>query len=96
VAIFVVLKAQPIKSTHRAAVFGVRCEKAGRCRGALELRDDTGSIGHRKFAMRQRGDAEALHRVRIPLARQPDRGVVALRITGVRAYQLSTFRVRLR
>ena len=94
VAIFVVLRPQPVRSTRRAAVFAVRCEKPGPCRGGLELRDHRGTIGHAKFSLRGGGESVALHRVRVPLERPAD--VATLRITGVRAYQLSTFRVRLR
>ena len=96
IAIFTVLRPQPVRSSRSAAVFGVRCERTSRCRGALELRDRRGKIGKRSFALRRRGDSVRLHRVRVPLARRPDERVVTLRITGVRAYQLSTFRVRLR
>ena len=44
----------------------------------------------------RRGESERLHDVRIPLERRPERRVATLRITGVRAFQASSFRVRLR
>ena len=95
IAIFVVMRPQPVASRRRAVVFGVRCETTGRCRGGLELRDRHGTIGHAKFSLRRRGESVALHRVRVPLERRAAQHVATLRITGVRAYQLSTFRVRL-
>jgi hypothetical protein len=77
-------------------VFGVRCEKPGRCRGALELRDSEGVIGRTRFSLTEREGSVALHEVRIPLARRSERRVATLHISGVRAYQHSTLRVRLR
>jgi hypothetical protein len=96
IAIFAVLRPQPIESSRHAAVFGVRCEHTGPCRGALELRDARGRIGRKRFSLRRRGDSVALHHVRIPFARRPARRLVTLDIEGVRAYQHSSFRVRLR
>jgi hypothetical protein len=77
-------------------VFGVRCEQPGRCRGALELRDGDGLIGRRKFSLTGREGSVALHEVRIPLERRPERRVATLHVSGVRAFQSSSLRVRLR
>jgi Ca2+-binding RTX toxin-like protein len=96
IAVFAVVRLDPIRASRNAAVFGVRCERTERCRGALTLRDRRGVIGRRRFALRRRGDSVALQRVRIPFARRPDRRVVTLRVSGVRAYQRSAVRVRLR
>ena len=96
IAIFVVLRPQPRRTSRRAAVFRVRCEKPGRCRGALELRDSDGVVGRRKFSLRRREDSVALHEVRIPFDRRPERRLATLHISGVRAYQASSLRVRLR
>ena len=95
IAIFAVLRPQPLRSSRHAAVFGVRCEHVGRCRGALELRDGRGRIGRKRFSLRRRGDSVALHRIRIPFIRRPERRVATLHIEGVRAYQDSSLRVRL-
>ena len=96
IAIFVVVRPDPIRSARRAVVFGVRCERPGRCRGALELRDSGGVIGRRKFSLRRGADSVALQEVRIPLERRAEERVTSLHISGVRAYQSSSFRVRLR
>ncbi|MFL5933233.1 MAG: hypothetical protein ACJ755_05165 [Gaiellaceae bacterium] len=96
IAIFAVLRPQAIRSSRHAAVFGVRCERAGRCRGALELRDARGRIGRKRFSLRRRGDSVALHKVPIRFARRPQRRIATLHVFGARAYQHSRFRVRLR
>jgi hypothetical protein len=94
IAIFVVLRPQPIRTSRHHAVFGVRCLRTGTCRGALELRDRTGVIGRRHFELRRRGESDRLHEVRIRLRRRPRTATV--RITGVRAFQTSSFEVSLR
>ncbi len=92
---YVVLRARPIATSRRRAVFGVRCRDPGRCRGALELRDAHGVIGRGRFDLRQREGSERLHRVRVRFARRPARRVATLHVSGVRAYQASSFRLRL-
>ena len=89
VAKFAVLRARPLKSSRQEAVFGVRCHKAGRCGGRLELRDARGRVGRKKFSLR-RG------RVRVRFDRPPARRTVRLRIRNADGKQRSSFRVRLR
>jgi hypothetical protein len=96
IAIFVVLRPKPITSSGGGAVFGVRCEQPGRCRGALELRDGDGLIGRRRFSLTAREGSDALHDVHIPFERRPERRVAVLHVSGRRAFQSSTVRVRLR
>jgi len=96
VAVFAVLRPHPLRASRRTVVFGVRCHDRDRCRGALRLRDRRGVLGQRRFDIRRGSDPAALHRVRIRLSRRPVRRVGTLRIDGVRAYQRSSFRVRLR
>jgi hemolysin type calcium-binding protein len=97
IAIFVVLRPQPIRTSRHRAIFGVRCFRIGTCRGALELRDRKGVIGvigRRHFELRRRGESDRLHEVRIRLRRHPR--AATLRVTGVRAFQTSSFAVTLR
>jgi hypothetical protein len=96
IAIFVVLRPDPVRSSRSAAVFGVRCEKPGRCRGTLELRDSEGVIGRRKFSATGREGSDTLREVRIPLGRRPEQRVATLHVSGEREYESSSVRVRLR
>lgn len=96
IAIFVVLRPQPLETGRRRAIFGVRCENVGRCSGALALRDREGVLGRKRFSLRRTEDSERLHEVRIRFERRPRQRVVTLGITGTRAYQASRLRVRLR
>jgi hypothetical protein len=96
VAVFVVVRAQPVATGRRRAVLAVRCARAPRCRGALELRDGRGRLGRARFSVRRGRNPAAMHRVRIRLARRPARPLATLRISGVRAYQRSSFKMRLR
>jgi hypothetical protein len=94
--VFLVLRAQAVSTSRRAVVVALRCKSTERCRGTLELRDRRGVVGRRRFRIRAGGDAAAMHRVRIPLSRRPARRAATLRIEGVRAYQRSSFRLRVR
>lgn len=89
VAKFVILRARPLRSSPRAAVFGVRCRRAKRCRGTLELRDAHGRLGRKGFSLR-RG------KVRVHFNRPTTQRRVRLRIRNSRGKQRSSFRVRLR
>ena len=86
---FVVLRTRPLKSSHRSAVFGVRCRGARRCSGRLEVRDAQGRLGKKRFSLR-RG------KVRVRYSRAATQRVVRLRIRNSAGKQRSSFRVRLR
>ena len=96
VAVFLVLRAQPVATARRAVTFAVRCNGPMGCRGALELRDGRGRLGRARFTVRRGRDPARLKRVVIRLARSPTRRVVTLRISGMRAYQRSSFKTAVR
>jgi len=97
VALFVMLRPDPVRTSRDAAVFEIRCHRRRRCRGSLELRDRAGLLGRADFELRvSADDPGALHRVRVPLERRPTRRLARLRIDGIRAYQRSEFRTRVR
>jgi hypothetical protein len=93
-AIFLTLPPDPVRRSRRSATFAIAC-RATKCKGTLELRDRDGRLGITSFSQNQGEDPDELHRVRVPLTRQPSRRVATLHISGDRAYQRDWFRTRL-
>jgi hypothetical protein len=96
ITLYVVLRPRPIVRSERRAVFGVRCHNPRPCRGALTLRDSKGVVGRERFALRRPDESGSFHPVRIRFDRAPAQRVGTLHVTGVRVYQASSVKVRLR